>query len=248
MNAIVHGGQLDEAMASYGGGREDWLDLSTGINPWSWPIGEISPDSFTRLPGEKAEHLLLEAARNCYQVRDRDSVIPANGTQALIQLLPHVLNCSNVEIVSPTYGEHALCWKNAGCEVTEIADINCITDNAEIVVIGNPNNPDGRCYNPEQLCRLARELEDRCGTLIVDEAFCDVMPELSLVPSLPDNAIVLRSFGKFFGLAGVRLGFAISNPALEEKLITRIGPWAVSGPALEIGAKAITNLTIIRDV
>ncbi len=241
MNGIVHGGRLDAAIAEFGGRVGEWLDLSTGINPWPWPVGDFSPECFTRLPGEAAEKALLNVARTYYQLRDEHSIVAANGTQALIQLLPSVLEGVIVEIISPTYGEHAHCWRMEGRQVREIGEPAAVSDKSDIVVIGNPNNPDCRHHEPEELRGLAKQLNERGGVLVVDEAFCDVTPELSLVPSLPDNAIVLRSFGKFFGLAGVRLGFAIGNHEIANQLHSKIGPWAVSGSALEIGRHALQN-------
>ena len=217
-----------------------WI-LSTGINPRSYPIPVLDEDLWKRLPGENTENALYQVARSYYRVPERCGIIAANGTQAIIQVLPHVLNGRSVSIVSPTYGEHFYCWKRSGREIIEVSTLDEAVSNGGVVVVGNPNNPDCRRYQQEDLIKAANELEYSGGVLIVDEAFCDVEPELSLVPSLPENAIVLRSFGKFFGLAGVRLGFAICNSDLASRISRMIGPWAVSGPALEIGRIAMSD-------
>ena len=247
MNTIMHGGRLDEAIEQYGGDREDWLDLSTGINPRTYPIGEISDHVWQRLPGWNAEKNLLDSARQYYQVKKDIGIVAANGTQALIQVLPEILNVEKVAIVSPTYGEHQNCWAMRGASIACPDDFGTAIETADIVVVGNPNNPDGKTYLPEQLAEGAGNLAQRGGCLIIDEAFCDVRPNLSLVPALPENAIVLRSFGKFFGLAGLRLGFALCHPGLALKFSQRTGPWSVSGPALAIGAKALSDKTWQHD-
>ena len=241
MNAPFHGGGLDAAMTRFGGAAEDWLDLSTGINPDAWPLRDISVSAWQRLPGDRAQEELLAAARVAYRLNTADQIVAANGTQALIQRLPEILGSRTVSIVEPCYAEHRYCWELAGATVVSTDSVEEGATAAEIVVVGNPNNPDCRRHAPEALAKLAAELSKKDGFLIVDEAFCDVEPGLSLIPTLPENAIVLRSFGKFFGLAGVRLGFAIAGGEIIAKLARAMGPWAVSGPALEIGRMALSD-------
>ena len=241
MSAIVHGGRLDAAIAEYGGERGDWLDLSTGINPNPYPVPEISSVSWQCLPDEAAQSRLISSARKYYNVPDEFGLVASNGTQAIIQSLPQILAQQKVAIVSPTYEEHSHCWKLAGREVVKVQTLNEGVECADIVVIVNPNNPTAVTYQPDELSHAAQKLERKSGILIVDEAFGDVMPELSVVPQMSNNMIVLRSFGKFFGLAGLRLGFGIASKTVSDKLKLRLGPWSVSGPALEIGAVALPD-------
>lgn len=245
MGAIIHGGDLWAAIRQYGGKADDWLDLSTGINPHNWPINEMALPVWNRLPGGYEEGQLLAAARGYYEVNDAYKFFCANGTQAIIQLLPQMFaEKYRVEIVQPTYDEHAFCWQKNGHEVSfvsVIADIDC----PDIAVVVNPNNPDGRKVERSELLSLAGRLKTSGGSLIVDEAFGDVFPHLSMAGCGLDNVLVLKSFGKFFGLAGVRLGFAIGNERLIGQLAERTGPWAVSGPALEIGNKALRDIAWI---
>ena len=238
---IAHGGGLDAAIARHGGAQADWLDLSTGINPRSYPLPPIESAAWQRLPDHAAGEALKQAARACYRVPEGLKIVAANGTQALIELLPRVLDANQVAVIVPTYGEHGHVWRKTGVTVSEIARGETIPAAAKVLVIVNPNNPDGAVMPVEQLLALAEEMRARDGWLVVDEAFCDTSPQASLVPVLPENAIVLRSFGKFFGLAGLRLGFAVCQPKLADALEALLGPWAVSGPAMAVGSVALPD-------
>jgi len=235
-----HGGDLAEARARWGEPAGGWLDLSTGINPNPYPDVAVALESVTRLPQSERSEALLAAAAKAYGAPADAVAVAAPGTQAVLQALPHLFDPRPVRVAGFTYAEHALLWRDAGHEV-EVVDGLEDMGGAEVCVVVNPNNPDGRMYPPERLLAAARALAAKGGVLVVDEAFADVAPEASLVPHLGGGvaAIVLRSFGKFFGLAGVRLGFAIGPAGLIGRLGRRLGPWAVAGPALEIGARAL---------
>lgn len=237
---VFHGGGLDAAIAEFGGARDNWLDLSTGINPNGWQVREVSPASWARLPDRAAMSLLLDAARDYYGA-GRSSVVAVPGTQVVLEVLPHVIGSKSVAIVSPTYGEHAHVWRKAGASVQMVGEPDAT--GSETLLVVNPNNPDGRIWPGEMLLAQAEALARRGGWLIVDEAFADVLPETSLLQSgeLPENVLVLKSLGKFFGLAGLRLGFAIGAEGACRAIGERLGPWAVSGPALEIGAAALSD-------
>ena len=237
---MKHGGDLTEAMARYGGDAAHWLDLSTGINPWAYPIGEIADEAWRRLPSRAHEQALLSAARKAYRVPEAVDLVAAAGTQALIQWLPHLAANGPVAIVGPTYNEHAPAWQNAGHEVIAIPDLAALPDTAVHAVIVNPNNPDGRIADHATLAAVAARLQQRGGWLLVDEAFADVDPAIgaaALCENLP--VVILRSFGKFYGLGGLRLGFAIAAPATIQRITAALGSWAVSGPALQVGALAL---------
>ena len=229
---MTHGGDLAEADRRFGVRTDGWIDLSTGINPWPYPHGPPSAEAMARLPSSAAADRLIRAASEyCGAPR----VLPVPGAQAAIQHLPHCLAPRDVAVVGPTYAEHGRCWAAAGHRVRNVSE----PVRAAVLVVVNPNNPDGRRWTPAHL----RGLD--CGLLVVDESFADSEPGLSLAPD-PD-AVVLRSFGKFFGLAGLRLGFALGPDRLLDRLRTRLGPWAVSGPALEIGAAAYRDTAWIRE-
>ncbi|PZA11308.1 threonine-phosphate decarboxylase [Rhodopseudomonas palustris] len=239
---MKHGGDLTAAMVRHGGDAADWLDLSTGINPRPWPIPEIAADAWQRLPSQADETALYDAARFAYEVPEEAGIVAAAGTQALIQWLPHLAAPGGVAIIGPTYAEHALAWRNAGRELVGIASLDDIPEQARHAVVVNPNNPDGRVVEIDTLRRAAAQLRRRGGWLVIDEAFADVDPSFSaasLTPELP--IVVLRSFGKFYGLAGVRLGFAIAGETIARRISLALGPWSCSGPALRIGAAALRD-------
>jgi len=236
----LHGGDLTAAELRFGRPEQGWLDLSTGINPFSYPLPELPPARWERLPDNNLETALRFAAADYYGLEDPEQVVPASGTQILIQLLPRLRSFSSVAIVGPTYGEHTTCWVNAGHQVMPCETLDRIVD-ADVVVVVNPNNPDGRQHDPQRLLEIADKLAQRGGLLIVDEAFGDVTPELSLAAHVGPGLMVLRSFGKFFGLAGLRLGFALCDLATARMLRQVIGPWLVGGPALEIGRQALSD-------
>lgn len=238
MDAIRHGGALDRAIALHGGRREDWLDLSTGINPAAYPVGELPADLWERLPDEALMRDCLDAARACYRVPDGAAIVAAPGTQAIIQWLPVLFaHLDRVAIVSPTYGEYARVFAPTGVRV-DTPDGLPEPGSTDLLVAGQPNNPDGRAWPIDDLMRFSGGRQ----VAVIDEAFADVAPELSLVPRAGEpGLVVLRSFGKFFGLAGLRLGFAIGDPDTMAALQGMIGPWAVSGPALALGARALRD-------
>ena len=220
---LRHGGDLGHARAAFGEPDGGWIDLSTGINPRPWPAPPLSPDALTRLPSEEGLDDLAAAAGRAFGSR---RALPVAGAQAAIQHLPHLLPPGNVAVVSPTYGEHAPAWEVAGHRVRRVAE----PEPADVLVVANPNNPDGRSWRPDALLAVD------CGLLVVDESFVDPTPGLSLAAHR--HVVVLRSFGKFYGLPGLRLGFVLGPDGLLDRLEARLGPWPVSGPALEIGARA----------
>ena len=230
-----HGGDLAAARLAYPDAPKPWLDLSTGINPIPYPVPPLPPEAWTALPAP-AQLAELEAAAALAYGTDPGRVVAAPGTQALIQWLPRLVAARRVGILGFTYAEHGRVWRDAGAAVETVEDPDDLAG-LDVAVVVNPNNPDGRLLAPADLSRLARTVR----LLVVDEAFVDVMPDgASLAPWLPANAVVLRSFGKVFGLAGVRLGFALAGD-LEPGLRRALGPWAVGGPALAIGSAALTE-------
>lgn len=236
---LRHGGDVDAAAEAFGTPAEGWLDLSTGINPVPYPVGDIEPAAWHRLPTETDQMQLIDAARAYYGVPNDADIIAAPGTQAVIQWLPVTPEKHRVQVVGPTYEEHAASWRARGHDVEIIDEISAA--DANVVIVVNPNNPDGRLVSPDVLLKTADRLAGR-GILIVDEAFADVTPDFSIAPFAGrPGLLILRSFGKFFGLAGLRLGFAIGTAFDADVLRKSLGPWAVAGPALRIGTDALLN-------
>ena len=221
-----HGGNLDAACERFGGSRADWIDLSTGINPEPYPLPSLDHSIWSALPDQSAVHALVATARRFWSVPDHLHILPTNGASASIAALPKLFKGTQVEIPGPTYNEHALAFQANGWRVTA----NRPSD-ARVLV--HPNNPDGRLWSETDLT---------IPQMIIDESFADVRPDNSLLGHLSsDRHIVLKSFGKFWGLAGVRLGFAIGSKEIIENLRRALGPWSVSGPGLQIGATALAD-------
>lgn len=245
--AIEHGGGIDEAARRYGGAPSDWLDLSTGINPVPAPLPDIPTTVWQRLP----DFGLVEAARDAAAAFYGTSCarpLPVPGIQAVIQHLPRLLTGGGrAAVLSPTYGEYGLVLRRAGLAVDEVRDIAEVRPDHRLVVVVNPNNPDGRMAPRRELLMLAQELGSRGGHLVVDEAFADADPQESVVGEAGrmDGLIVLRSFGKFFGLAGMRLGFVHSSGGVVERIERTFGPWAVAGPALATSAALMQDRTAL---
>ncbi|MBO6637227.1 MAG: threonine-phosphate decarboxylase [Roseitalea sp.] len=244
-----HGGSLDRAVAEHGGVHADWLDLSTGINPVPWPVPPIPAEVWERLPEASLEDYCLDAARAYYGVPEGASIVAAPGTQAIIQRLGDLIGTNRrIGIVTPTYGEYDWCLATPERVVGTVRAIPSYEDGYDGVVFGNPNNPDGARRDGETDREAVAALLARNGTVIVDEAFADVAPEASYVPQTgSEGLIVLRSFGKFFGLAGIRLGFAIGPQGDMARLRRLLGPWAVPGPALYIGGRALRDIAWIAE-
>jgi cobalamin biosynthetic protein CobC len=239
---IQHGGNLARARAAFPLAPKPWIDLSTGINPHSYPHSAVPAKAFSRLPEATLVEELKRTAAEAYGAPSPAHVVAAPGTQILLPMLARLReDRTKAAVLSPTYAEHARAAKLAGYKVAETADLAFVSA-ADLAVIVNPNNPTGRLVARAEVLELASCLKPRNGLLIVDEAFADVADTESVagdVDGVP--LIVLRSFGKFFGMAGVRLGFAIGSPEVVRRLQEQLGPWSVSGPALHIALEALAD-------
>ncbi|WP_298858366.1 threonine-phosphate decarboxylase [uncultured Sulfitobacter sp.] len=226
-NLRDHGGGIDEAAEKFGGLRSQWVDLSTGINPIAYKLGTFTDDAWTALPDRVATSALLDAARQFWKVPKGAAILATPGASASIAMIPRLRPTATVHIATPTYNEHAAAFAAAGWNQTDTPQ------KAAAQVIVHPNNPDGRIFDASDLHAPLR---------IIDESFADVIPNASLIAeAATPNTVVLKSFGKFWGLAGLRLGFAIGDPELINQLATMLGPWPVAGPALQIGARALSD-------
>ncbi|MGJ0507242.1 MAG: threonine-phosphate decarboxylase CobD [Methylocystis sp.] len=238
---IAHGGRLDAARRLYPDAPRPWIDLSTGINPRPYPLPPIAPEAWARLPDDDAFAALEAAARGAWRLPDASALVAGAGGQAFIQLLPRVFPARRVGVLGFTYAEHAACWAAAGARTATAASLDELAA-FDVAVIVNPNNPDGRLLTPAQLARLAQAMTRRGGLLVLDESFMDFTPHASATAlAAMEGVVLLRSFGKAYGLAGLRLGFALCAPARAAALRAALGPWAVSGPALAIGARALAD-------
>ncbi|MGY6705161.1 threonine-phosphate decarboxylase CobD [Roseinatronobacter sp.] len=232
-----HGGNLDAAIARYGG--SDWIDLSTGINRRPYPVPALPQTVWHGLPTAQAQTALVRAAAQAWGAAPETAGLALGGAQAAIQLVPYLLpRGGQACVLAPSYNEHGACLRAAGWQVHD-TPLPADMAGADLAVVVNPNNPDGRHWAAQDMLDLAQTV----GLLIVDESFGDVTPELSLLPhsGAAQNVIVLRSFGKFYGLAGLRLGFAFGSRAMIGRLAKMAGPWPVSGAAISIGCHALAD-------
>ena len=230
-----HGGNIGAAMAQFGGQAGDWIDLSTGINRIAYPVPALPPKVWHSLPDPGEMAAALSAAQDHYA-----SHVPAMicaGAQAAIQMIPQLRAAGRAAVLAPSYNEHAACLREQSWQVTAAADLAAMRG-ADLAVVVNPNNPDGRVFTPANLLALLPEV----GLLVVDESFGDVAPHLSLLPHAGrDKLLILRSFGKFWGIAGARFGLVFGAQSDVEQLRALAGPWPVSGPALHIARAAYAD-------
>jgi len=244
--AVAHGSDLNRAVALYGGDEGQWLDLSSAVSPFSW-----AEEYSLNLPLSALHHLpngdteIADALKSYY---GRTGLVTA-GSQPAIRQLPYCFEHSSVWVLKGTYGEHFSAWKNAGHYVEEKAAdeikkllIQPEQSCADILVVTNPGNPGGENFSAAELCIWAQHQASSPRWLIVDEAFMDATPENSLLlQPYCENIVVLRSLGKFFGMAGIRCGVVFASEAAEKILHAQLGPWAVSGPALWLLPKMLSD-------
>lgn len=237
-----HGGRVRAAAARYGIPAGRWLDLSTGINPQGWSVPPVPAAAWAQLPQD--DDGLEAAARDYYQA---PQALPVAGSQAAIQALPWLRPPGRVVLLAPGYYEHAAAWERAGhtpvpVAPDDVADAMDLAARGAVVVITQPNNPTGHSWPPQTLLALHEQLAARGGWLVVDEAFADATPQLSLAAhSQRPGLVVLRSLGKFFGLAGARVGFVLASPELLDALRVALGPWPLAGPSRYIATAALTD-------
>lgn len=234
-----HGGRLLQAAQRYGIPPEHWLDLSTGINPHPYPGIRIPSECWMRLPED--DDGLEAAAAACYGC-EPEHVLAVAGSQAAIQALPGVLDGSRVSILGQTYAEHAWAWHSRDPHMAGLDELEAATQSSDIVVVVNPDNPSGRRIDPARMRRAQAALAARGGWLLVDEAFMDPTPAASIAAGAGQaGLIVLRSLGKFFGLAGARVGFVLAPAAVRYRLARLLGPWTVAGPSRLIARTALLD-------
>jgi cobalamin biosynthesis protein CobC len=240
----IHGGRIDTAALLYPSAPQPWIDLSTGINPVAWPVPQIPLARYQRLPLASEMAQMTAAAADAYGLPANAAIVPVSGSELAIRLLPRMIGAGRVGILTPTYGSHAAAWRDAGAEVHELGALpDSSAHDLETLVVVNPNNPDGRAITRADLAAFAQAWTAAGRRLIVDEAFAELRPDVSLLalPELPPGVVVLRSLGKFFGLAGLRVGFVVLHEPDASAWRRLLGDWPVSGPACEIAALALRD-------
>jgi len=233
---LEHGGRLAAAAREHGIPLDRWVDLSTGIHPIGYPVPSLPPECWRRLPEE--EDGLLTAAADYYGTT---KLLPCAGSQAAIQALPELRPPCRVGVLGPTYAEHFHAWRQAGHHVQAIEDYSPAMA-LDVLVLVHPDNPTGRLFPVATLLEWHAELLSHGGWLVVDEAFMDATPEHSLATHAGEpGLIVLRSLGKFFGLAGIRAGFMLAWDELLSNMREKLGPWHVAHPARWLARQALAD-------
>ncbi len=238
-----HGGDIDRAISIYGGKEEDWIDLSTGINPEIYPIPKFSKSDWRNLPTLTEIRKLESIIKFEYNTFSHVSLTP--GSQIAINLLPGLLKKKEVTILEPTYGDYLKSFVNAQFKVRSSKTFKELF-NAKIVVIVNPNNPDGRSYHINDLLLLSKKVD----MLILDESFIETPKKLSIISQINENTnniIVIKSFGKLFGLAGLRLGFVFSGKNLISRFNKVLSSWPVSNISIKIASRAVKDREWIKN-
>lgn len=236
-----HGGALDRMRAVFPHAPTPWVVLSTGINPWPYRGSGLDVAVYDRLPTQAA-HAKCRTALSEATDAPPESICLAPGSELLIRLLPRFLSCRRLAILDPTYGDYSEAWRQAGSDVIETDDPLSLAESVDAVIVCNPNNPNGRRFETEHLLRARDKLAARGGWLIIDEAYCDLTPSHSVTShGGTEGLIILRSFGKFYGLPGLRLGAIIAPADLTKRVSQLFGAWPVSSAALEIGAEAFRD-------
>lgn len=236
---LEHGGQIYAAEQRFGIAAAEWLDLSTGINPVPFLPPPIPAAAWQRLPQQQDG--LLQAATGYY---GSSNILPVAGSQAAIQLLPRLRKHSRIGVLHPAYAEHAQAWRSAGHEITELTphEISSAIERLDVLLLIQPNNPTGTVFTLAQLRDWHAQLATRQAWLVVDEAFIEATTQTSMIQAdMPHGLIVLRSLGKFFGLAGARVGFVLAHPELLATMQNLLGPWHVSGPSRFVAQAALLD-------
>ncbi|CAB1368325.1 threonine-phosphate decarboxylase CobD [Denitratisoma oestradiolicum] len=241
---LHHGGRLRQASIQWDIPIHQWVDLSTGIAPFSYPFSPPPSNCWERLPEEDDE--LQTVAQKYYELREDQSLLPVAGSQAAIQALPRLRTPCLVAVQVPSYAEHLRAWHRESHQVRTFSpeSLDDVATNADVVVVINPNNPTGHRHSSDKLLAVAHKLNRRGGWLVIDEAFADVDPTGSLISNVGANCpslIVLRSLGKFFGLAGARVGFVIGPASLLTILGDQLGPWSIAHPCRHVAVQALTD-------
>jgi cobalamin biosynthetic protein CobC len=241
-----HGGRLSHARSLHPNAPEPWIDLSTGINPTPYPVTAASDSARARLPDPEQLKALEATAGEAFGVRHSDRILATAGSEAALRAIPYVLRSSAAFIVGPTYSSHADAWRRSGAQVSLIPHANDASSGSTVTLV-NPNNPDGAVIARERVLELHDRLRENGGYLVVDEAFADVEPACSVADvagtSRFPGLLVFRSFGKFYGLAGVRLGFVVAAPAIVARFRDLFGDWPISADAIHAGLTAYADVT-----
>ena len=237
------GGRLDVAREVYADAPQPWIDLSTAISPWSYPLPPVTESDMRRCPDAAALQRLTNVARRAYRAPPVADAVPLPGAGVGVGILPWLFRePKRVAILAPRHSGHAAAWEAAGHSVSQIESLDRL-GGAAILIAANPSNINGRFIVHADLAAALPPLKRRNGLLIVDETFADADESHSLLPEVArlDYTLVLRSLNEFYGAAGIGLGFAITSHPIAERLRAALGAWPLSAQALAFGHSALAS-------
>lgn len=247
-----HGGDVHAAARELNRPLSQIIDFSASINP----LGP-SPAVWRAITGARAL-LCHYPDPACWDLRqalserwlcDPEQIVVGNGSIELIYALPRALNINHLVILQPTFSEYAASIVRAGGRITTVSanrheqyrlpvDALCRLLETQSkgaqaidgIVLCNPNSPTGQACMVEDVMKLARIAQRRGVWLIVDETFADYCPDRSILPLALScsRVVVLRSLTKFYGLPGLRVGYAVTAPKVAQKLRSALPPWSVN--------------------
>lgn len=267
LNDSHHGGNVYAAARRLGRTVDQLIDFSASINPLGPAPGAVQAIRRAR----SLEHYpdpdcwaLRQALASHWRCSSNQIVI-GNGSTELIHLLPEALQLRHLLVIGPTFSEYAHAMERFGGRVSmvlaERADgyapplaraIEAMRVNKakpkgaapiDAVVLCNPNSPTGQACSVQEVKHLARIVQRRRIRLILDETFADYCEERSILPMTNkiENAIVLRSFTKFFGLPGLRIGYLVTKADIAQRIRARQLPWSVNALAQEAALAALSD-------
>jgi threonine-phosphate decarboxylase len=255
----AHGGDVAAIARRYGVDPAALVDFSSNADPYGTPARVVSAlyalaqskDELSQYP-EPTAQALREAAGERHGI-DPASVVVANGATALLDAVVRTTAPGATVVPVPAFSEYRRAVESAGSRfvpyplnasfdwddaelLQRIAD-----EKATLLILANPHNPSGLLVPAVRLRMLAEDCA-RLGTfVIVDEAFIDYAEKESLARSVPENVIVIRSLTKFFGMPGIRIGYAVASAPLAEAIASRLPSWPVGAVDLAAGVAALSR-------
>jgi len=254
----AHGGNIYQAARQYGIDAEKLIDFSSNVNP-------LGPSSMARRAAKRSLSFIdrypdpdmtdLRRAIARYFGIKPEQVMCGNGSNSLIHLIPRVFRPRKIFIPIPTFSEYASAAADAGSEVVTLSlkerdgfrldpvETAFAFRGVDMAFLCNPNNPTGQLIPKADMLEIMRYSHEHGIRLVIDESFMDFIGSESIVKEAvqASNVICLRAFTKFFGMPGLRIGYAVSDEATVAALREGQEPWSVSIPAERAAIAALND-------
>lgn len=244
----VHGGNIADAVNRYGIRERDIVDFSSNISPLGPSSAAIRSAKKAlaygdRYPDQSLSELRRTIAR--YFGIKPEHIVCGNGSTALIHLVPQIYRPKRVLIPVPTFTEYAAAALKAGAEVVpyqlkekdgfrvDPIEMAFAFKGIDMAFLCNPNNPTGRVVQKNEMMEIVQYALQEKVTLVVDEAFMDFVESETIVKDAvqTSHVICIRAFSKFFGMPGLRVGYAVCGEEIASVLNAGSEPWPVNIPA-----------------